>query len=426
MNKNKIILKSTFIIICLIFICFFFSNKTIEDYYLTFTASSFLYLIFIFYLIKVDVNQREFYTAIVILILIKILFLFISPIGSLDFYRYLWDGKTIVNGINPYLYAPNADELKFLHTETLPSLISFPEIKTIYFPVSQLLFFISFLIGGESIIGLKLIIFIADILMFYFLLKYLNKNKINKKYLFIYFISPLIYYQILIDIHIDIFVVLFFIVLLLYKDDKSFFSKILYGLSLSVKPTALITLPIFIFSSKDKNEKLFWLIIPLFVLIVSFIPFLFDVNPFEALILFSQKWIFNGFFYNLLSLIFNDGLIIRLILFPSLIICLILLIKSKLSFFEKLYYALLFLFLFSPIVHQWYIVILVPMMVIIPRWSGILYTTLISLSFYTVMNYQLTGIWKDNLWILFAEYIPVLIVLYLELIGKIKPIRKSI
>ena len=40
-------------------------------------------------------------------ILFRLLFLFGMPFWSQDFYRFVWDGNLIVDGINPYLNTPN-------------------------------------------------------------------------------------------------------------------------------------------------------------------------------------------------------------------------------------------------------------------------------------------------------------------------------
>lgn len=50
--------------------------------------------------------QREEY-LLIIGVLSRLIFLFSLPNLSQDFYRFIWDGRLISQGINPYLFTPN-------------------------------------------------------------------------------------------------------------------------------------------------------------------------------------------------------------------------------------------------------------------------------------------------------------------------------
>ncbi len=62
-----------------------------------------------------------------------------TPRPSTDIYRYLWDGRVVNARINPYLYPPEAPQLAHLRDRNWGD-ISFPEVRTIYPPMAQLLF----------------------------------------------------------------------------------------------------------------------------------------------------------------------------------------------------------------------------------------------------------------------------------------------
>jgi len=73
-------------------------------------------------------------------VLLRIAFMFADPSLSGDVYRYRWDGRTSVAGINPYASAPAASP-----EASRPvwfGRINHAEIPTIYPPVAQLLFFL--------------------------------------------------------------------------------------------------------------------------------------------------------------------------------------------------------------------------------------------------------------------------------------------
>ena len=78
------------------------------------------------------------------------------PYLSSDIYRYVWDGRVIAAGINPYRYVPNDPHLAALRDPEI-----FPEInrgnyaRTIYPPAAQAIFFLVTRVG-ESLTVMKL------------------------------------------------------------------------------------------------------------------------------------------------------------------------------------------------------------------------------------------------------------------------------
>jgi alpha-1,6-mannosyltransferase len=77
--------------------------------------------------------------VLLIAIALRLPLFFSDPQLSGDVYRYLWDGKVLAHGINPYLYPPNDARLASLR-EPWHGRINHPELRTIYPPHAQLLF----------------------------------------------------------------------------------------------------------------------------------------------------------------------------------------------------------------------------------------------------------------------------------------------
>ena len=112
------------------------------------------------------VPKNFFYFLIAAAVILRITVLFNQPAGSDDYYRYLWDGKLIANGINPYQYAPSDKELLNLHSEILPMLVNFPNVKTIYPPLSLIMFYLAYIIGGETFWGIKILLLLFELVYF--------------------------------------------------------------------------------------------------------------------------------------------------------------------------------------------------------------------------------------------------------------------
>ncbi|HVT03591.1 MAG TPA: glycosyltransferase family 87 protein [Thermoanaerobaculia bacterium] len=73
-------------------------------------------------------------------ILCRTLFLFAEPALSTDVYRYRWDGRVAVSGVNPYSSAPS--DAPAASRPAWFNRINHPEIPTIYPPLAELLFFV--------------------------------------------------------------------------------------------------------------------------------------------------------------------------------------------------------------------------------------------------------------------------------------------
>jgi hypothetical protein len=79
------------------------------------------------------------WTVIGVAVLLRAVMLFAPPTFSDDIYRYVWDGRVVGAGYNPYEYAPADEELSELRNEEWHR-INNPELQTIYPPFAQLLF----------------------------------------------------------------------------------------------------------------------------------------------------------------------------------------------------------------------------------------------------------------------------------------------
>ena len=98
--KNKVALL-TLISTILYFLFAYFLERT-AFYKLTFL---WVFLFGCFYLLMKK-NNLSFTYLVGISILFRLIFLFSIPNLSQDFYRFIWDGRMILKGFNPYLSLP--------------------------------------------------------------------------------------------------------------------------------------------------------------------------------------------------------------------------------------------------------------------------------------------------------------------------------
>lgn len=415
-TKNILMISFLFVPILLVTKIHFVNNNLVLNYSSLWIISSLFYLLANILIKKISMENYHIFFLIVLSVLTQLSFLNYEPIGSDDIYRYMWDGKVQANNINPYSYKPIDKELNELHSNILPSKMNFKEMKTIYFPLSQWLFYVGFKISGENFWGYKFLIFISIIISIVLLYKILVHLNMEKKRLLFFILSPLIYFQFSIDGHLDAFgLPLLISSLYFYLKDKKLYSAFFLGLSFSIKPVAIVLIPLFFLNEKSIADKFKFLIVTIFTFLIQFTPYIFSSNPFEAFIIFSKNWMFNGFIFTTINSIIHNNQLARLITWICLIISLLPIYFGKIELIKKFYFAILLMIIFSPVIHPWYLSWLLIFIPFTNFWSGIYLVSAVSLTSITILVYKMTGNWKDYYVVQMIEFIPTIVLMIYEL-----------
>jgi len=369
-------------------------------------------------------------------VVFRLIFLPTIPNLSQDFYRFIWDGRLILQGINPYLVTPEVyletgNEVVNQANELYAGMGSLNGSHySNYPPVNQLFFTIAGLFTGKSILGsaivIRILILAADIGVLYFGKKLLEGLKLPVKNIFWYFLNPFIIIELTGNLHFE-GVMLFFVVWALYLLFKGrwFWAAVLLGVSVSVKLLPLLLLPLFFqfFVKKDAVGKGFWKLtkfytITLLTIGLSFAPFLsseFISNFSDTIVLWFQNFEFNASVYYIIRWIGFQTIGWNIIadvgkILPMVIIFILL----ALTFFRKngslqpLITALLFgisvYFLLSTTVHPWYIATPLLLSIFTKYKFPVVWSLVVMLSYsaYTV------GGFSENLWLVALEYLSVL------------------
>ena len=420
-SSKFVIIFSATIYILFYLLYFLFPPASIIGYTIIYISTSIFFLVLWRQISLLQIPRNYIYYLTGVIIILRVAFIPVHPMGSDDFYRYLWDGKVQANGINPYAYAPDAKELAYLHSDILPEHVNHANMKTLYPPLTEILFYISYLISGESYLGLKILLLLFDLMTIYGIFLILKKLNIDKKYLLLYAFSPLPIFQFFVDAHADGFGLAFIIfAIFFYLDNRKILTHILIGLSICIKPIGLLFIPLLFFNDKSMSEKIKVILIPFIICAAMYIPYVFTGSPFQALIKFTENWTFNGIVFDILNSFMHNNQRIRLICGIIYFFIFIIILFSKKDLLDKIYLSIFLLLIFSPVVHPWYLSWLVILLPFVPRWSGIFYVSLVSLTAITDLNYQLSGIWKEYTIVLILEYVPVLAFFLYEVFNPIK------
>jgi alpha-1,6-mannosyltransferase len=456
--------RNVFAIILSVICYFFFAYYTERT---KFYAVSFLWfsLFGLFYLLIKNKNS-SFTTLVVIALLFRLIFLFAIPNLSQDFYRFIWDGRMLLNGFNPYLSLPETFVQQNLQpiAETTKLYNGMGELNgshyTNYPPLNQLCFLIAALFAGKSIFGavlvLRSIIILADIGILYFGKKLLKRLNLPVKNIFWYFLNPFIIIEMTGNLHFEP-VMLFFLVWALYKlhQQKWIFAAILIACSVSVKLIPLLFLPLFFqwFVNKNdfkQNEKpqsqneqtsfknlafkivklsLFYLIVLTFTLLL-FLPFYNSEligNYSNSIGLWFRSFEFNASFYYIFREIGYNFRGYNEITFISKITpVLTLLFLLYLSFFKQnknivqlmtgMLFGLCFYYFTATTVHPWYLATPLILCVFTKYKFPIVWSLVIILTYEAYANNP----WQENLWFVFIEYLIVFSFLIFEVFQELK------
>lgn len=363
----------------------------------------------------------------VLALLSRLIFILAIPNLSQDFYRFIWDGRLSLSGLNPYLHLP--DDLitdpalpvagaRELH-EGMGSLSA--RHYTNYPPLNQLCFFIASALGGNSILGpviaMRAFIILADTGIWYFGRKLLATLKLPEHYIFYYLLSPLIVIEFTGNLHFE-GVMLFFMVWSLYllHSGKWALSAVIMALSVSVKLVPLMLLPL-VFQKLGRKKTVLYGAMVCALVIALFLPFVSaDLigHYMQTTRLWFSNFEFNGSIYYVIREIgfrVKGYNIIRSVgqVTPFIIVGVILLLaffrrnKQTIPLITAMLLALSFYFFISTTIHPWYIGSLVVLSVFTRYRFPLVWSAVVMLSY---SAYGPDG-FGENLWLLGIEYLVV-------------------
>ncbi|MGS2725312.1 mannosyltransferase [Psychroserpens sp. BH13MA-6] len=379
----------------------------------------------------------------------RAIFIFAIPNLSQDFYRFIWDGRLLLEGFNPYLYTP----------EQLMTVGSFPiyqaqvlyegmgELNGSHFsnypPLKQLCFGLAAAVSNHSILGsvivFRLLIIAADFGTLFYGKRLLKQLNIPSNRIFLYLLNPFIIIELTGNLHFEGILICFLIwSLYLLNCGRWKMAAVIFALSISVKLIPLLLLPLFFrYFRKTSNQTVhlrklmaFYAIVGLTTLLL-FLPFYskaFFNNYTGTVALWFQNFEFNASFYYIAREIgylfrgYNEIAIIGKIMALLVFIIVMGIAFSKKhittnSLIVQMLFALSFYFFFSTTVHPWYLATLVILSVFTNYKYPLVWSFTIILSYLAYLNLN-SADKSENLWIIAMEYTIVYAVFIYEVLIK--------
>ena len=374
-------------------------------------------------------------------ILFRLIFLLSTPLLSQDFFRFLWDGMLLSNGLNPYEATPD------LLNQTAP-LFSTPFSQELYKgmgalsaehysnypPINQLGFYLASLIGGNSIlaniISIRVLLILSDLGIFWFGIKLLDYLNRSKKRIGLYFLNPLIIVELTGNLHWEGLMVFFFIfgLYLIFVKNQWKWATIPMAISVASKLIPLLILPLFWRFLKPKKSMLFGLLI-LLCLFLFFVPFFLGADNLSHYLntigLWFNRFEFNGSIYYVIRAIGYEVKgynIIRKLgtVSPYIILGIVAVFtfirnnKTPHVLLTGMLFCLSCYFIIATTVHPWYIVSLVSLAILTNYSYPLIWSALVVLSYATYGNPD----FNENYYLIGLQYGIVYGVFLLELIQR--------
>lgn len=181
-------------------------------------------------------------------VLFRLAVVFAPPSISTDIYRYVWDGRLILHGMNPYHYAPNASELRSLRDFTIWIPMEYKAYQDIYMSTSQVFFGIGGFLFGNSLTGFKLMYLTLDVGLMAVIWRLLVVLRRPPALLIWYAWSPLPVTEISLAGHQDVAGILLMLLafLLVRRPRTEWAGAIALAAAVLTKGFALLLLPLFV------------------------------------------------------------------------------------------------------------------------------------------------------------------------------------
>ena len=416
----------------LIYLLFAFEIRRTDHLLL---IGGFLLLSALALLIHKNLKHSRWIVLFAIGLLFRLTFLWSTPHFSNDYYRYTWDGELMKDGYEvfgfvPKHYAKNVrkqDQEKYrdlfeASSDEFPVGMNSKNYYSIYPTVNQMVFVSAALTNSPNnwnLVVIRVWILIAEVASF-FILRALLKQKNKSDLIGLFWLHPLLIIELTGNLHLEGIAITFVLAALFFAGrNRVAAAAFSAALAIMTKLTPLFLLGAFFRKFSFKQ----WILVctltviftaGLFVLVVDAETFM---NFKKSFGLYFAWFSFNaGLFYGIRDFTYwisgSDISAWIALFFPYITMGLMAYLVFLKKYTMEVTLLLLFTvyFIFSPIVHPWYITVLIPLGILTEKVFPLFWSVLI-IGSYTAFE---VADFDQPLWFYYLEYGIVIFTLFSE------------
>lgn len=419
------------ILLCFVYAELSFSTERYEHLKLF----SYYGIAFVCSIILTQVFKKKVWLLFGLAIIIRLFFINHIPALSQDFYRFIWDGMLNWEGYNAYVALPQT----FLETHHLenPGFAKFLVQKmgdlsagnhTNYPPLAQWVYTFGYGVSKDSLIThivfLRVINWLAEIGIVFFLIKILKFLNLKKHYLFYFILNPLIILEITGNLHFEVVMLFFFLGFIYHmlKNSSVILISIFLSLSILSKLLPLIIFPLVLSyqfyrgNNKENFKKSIQILLLSSVIVcLAYVNYIDEnlISSYQSsLSLWFKKFEFNASFYyifreigyqwvgyNAINLI---GKLLAISIFSLVIFTSFYQYKSnkEVDFLKRIVYVFSIYLLLSTTVHPWYLILPFGISLLTQQKMFWIWSASVILSYHAYhQNY-----FSENMWLILLEY----------------------
>lgn len=167
------------------------------------SVASLLWLLAVAVVRGARLPRRTIWLVLGVAVAMRVMTLVAPPLLSSDMYRYVWDGRVQLVGVNPYRYLPDAPQLAFLRDDTVYPMINRADYaRTVYPPMAEAVFALAAAVT-PGVLGMKVMMLAFDALAMVALVLLLRVAGRDPAELLIYAWLPLPVWEFAGNAHVD-------------------------------------------------------------------------------------------------------------------------------------------------------------------------------------------------------------------------------
>jgi hypothetical protein len=386
-------------------------RENLSLFLILFAAAFAAYLIGLFFIMRLRTSSRRFLGFIIVIaILTRGVFLFDTPLLSNDAYRYLWEGRIILSGYNPFAYAPASPELVQLRNDDYAN-INHKELATIYPPFAQAVFTLGAAVHADVRMQ-KALFFLFDMGTLLVLIGFLRMRGGNGALGAVYGWSPLAAVEFAHSGHLDPIAIFFMMLgILLIARARRVGGFIALGLSFLSKFASVLFLPYFL----SRKRYAAYVCIFIIVVVLGYVPFAgASSGLFSSLKIYAGQWEFNSASFGVIKALGAGPLWTRRVLFVLMLAFVLWRSARRTELLRYAYLVISCSLLLSPTVYPWYVTWILPFLCFYPNKAWLLFSGLVVASYWAWARLPASQEWSPGATVMWIEYAPFVCLLVWE------------